>query len=99
MNRPSVLECTPVLPLLPICARLGPPSLRQFFVKLIPSKSIRRVRDMVKLMDLTALQILSTKKVRAENKVGGGKDLIDILCASFPSFYIKIVHHSLRSAR
>ena len=71
---------------LPFLLKVGPPWFRRTLVNLVPSKRVRRLRDVVDVMHNTAVEILETKR-RAileggeamTRQVGRGTDLISIL--------------------
>ena len=76
-----------VLPLLPYIDNIGSPGLRRFLLKLVPSSRVRKLREIVDIMEKTSMGIFRSKKVALQqgdeallNQVGRGKDLMSILC-------------------
>jgi hypothetical protein len=72
--------------LLPTLMKLGSPSFRGFLVRLLPSKNIRQLCDIVDVMHNTSIEILESKRRALEEgnegvgkQTGGGKDIISIL--------------------
>lgn len=72
--------------LLPTLMKFGPASFRGFLVRLLPSKNIRQLCNIIDVMHNTSVEILESKR-RAleegseimEKQIGGGKDIISIL--------------------
>lgn len=66
--------------------KFGPASFRGFLVRLLPSKNIRQLCNIIDVMHNTSVEILESKR-RAleegseimEKQIGGGKDIISIL--------------------
>ncbi|KAF8701560.1 Cytochrome P450, partial [Rhizoctonia solani] len=72
--------------MVPYLVKLGPPQLRRFLVRLIPSSDVQRLREMVDIMWDTSLRIVASKKAALEQgddvmiqQVGRGKDIMSIL--------------------
>jgi hypothetical protein len=73
--------------LLPILSRIGTRGFQSFAVRLIPSKGIRAAVELVDTMHNTSVEIIKARKMALEagkeameRQVGGGKDIISILC-------------------
>ena len=71
---------------------------------LIPSKAVRRLRDIIDIFHETSVEILETKKEALRRgdqalaaQIGQGKDVISILCAiSFlPFHYIPLIRQMI----
>ncbi|KAG6826603.1 hypothetical protein H0H92_015188, partial [Tricholoma furcatifolium] len=70
--------------LLPILVKLGSPRFRRWILDLLPFKMLHKVRDIVDVMDRTAVEIFEEKKKAFRDEVlakqmGQAKDLISIL--------------------
>lgn len=79
--------------LIPYVDYLGPLSFRKFVVKLLPSRNIQKLREMIDIMDKTSTGIYQSKKVALQQgdeallkQVGHGKDIMSILCM-WPSIF------------
>jgi cytochrome P450 len=71
---------------MPILTKIGTPGFRRFLVDHIPSKKIRRLRDIVDTLHRTSVEILNSKRKALEAgdealaaQIGRGKDVISIL--------------------
>lgn len=74
--------------LLPSVVGIGSPGFRRFIVKLLPSRMIQSVREMIDLMDKTSHEVLRSKREAMQQgdevvrtAAGGGKDIMSILRA------------------
>jgi hypothetical protein len=84
--RPTFFSLTTAQDYLPLLAKLGPPRFRRFLVDLLPSKRIRRLRDISDVMHETSINILESKNRALHEgdeavvkQVGSGRDIISIL--------------------
>ncbi|KAF8237919.1 cytochrome P450 [Tricholoma matsutake] len=66
--------------------KLGPPRFRRFLVDLLPFENVRRLRDIVDIMDNTSIEILEAKRRALKEgdeavakQIGRGKDIISVL--------------------
>jgi hypothetical protein len=73
--------------------KLGPPNFRKFIVDILPFENVRRLRNIVDIIHNTSVEILEAKKRALKeggeavaNQVGGGKDIMSILCMYFRTF-------------
>lgn len=71
---------------LPFLVKLGPPKFRAFVVKMVPSKRVQRVREMVEIMAQTSNEVFEAKKRALQaggnalaDQIGHGKDIMSIL--------------------
>lgn len=67
--------------------KLGPPAFRRFLVRNVPHKSIRRLADIIDVMDRSSTEVLEKKKAALAQgdeavlkEIGHGKDIMSILC-------------------
>lgn len=73
--------------LLTTLVKLGPPKFRRFMVDLMPFKNVRKLRDIVDILDQTAVEILEAKRrslregdEAVARQIGQGKDIMSVLC-------------------
>ncbi|KAF8237924.1 cytochrome P450 [Tricholoma matsutake] len=66
--------------------KLGPPRFRRFLVDLLPFENVRRLRDIVNVMDNTSIEIFEAKRRALKEgdeaiakQTGRGKDIISVL--------------------
>lgn len=74
---------------LPFLVKLGPPALRRFVAEHAPIKAVRRLVEIVDVMDRTSVEVLTNKKAALAQgdaavmkQIGQGKDIMSILSAS-----------------
>ncbi|KAG5651752.1 hypothetical protein H0H81_007605 [Sphagnurus paluster] len=74
-----------------MCRRIGSPRLQAFVVNCLPGKRINRLRNIIKVMDDTAIEIFEKKKMAMaqgdealSNEIAGGKDIMSILIKANP---------------
>jgi hypothetical protein len=79
--------------LLPILSRIGTPKLQSFIVRLLPWNVTREFVELVDILHNTSLDIIKSRKMALEEgkasmdrQVGGGKDMITMLCKPSLSF-------------
>jgi hypothetical protein len=72
--------------LLSTLIKLGPPKFRRFMVDLMPFKNVRELRDIVDVLDSTAIEILEAKQLALREgdeavarQVGQGNDIMSVL--------------------
>lgn len=68
-------------------AKFGPSGFRRFLLKILPSKRVQRLREMVDIMDRTTVKIFQEKMFALQQgedaifrQIGRGKDIMNILC-------------------
>jgi hypothetical protein len=73
--------------LLSTLVKLGPPGFRRFLIDIQPFEKVRRLRNIVHIVHNTSVEILESKRSALKNggdalmnQIGGGKDIITILC-------------------
>jgi hypothetical protein len=83
--RPAVFKMGLLFPLLPRASRIGSAAFRRFIVNLIPSKNLRKARDLVNSMETTATKLVLGKKEavrRGQLEMDpDSKDVMSLLCA------------------
>ena len=79
--------------LLPRIEKLGPAHLRRKLIDFWPDMKLKQLRDIVDIMDETAVDVYKKAKEGMEkgdeelvNRVGQGKDIMSILCM-YSSFH------------
>ena len=77
--------------MLPYFRNLGPKWLRRWFLDLLPIEPIQRIKGIVDTMDEHTRRIFFEKRAALEagdiavkEQVANGKDVMSILCKSFP---------------
>ena len=75
---------------MPVASKIGTPRFRRAMVNLVPSKIVRRFRDIIDIFHETSVEILETKTEALRRgdqvlatQIGRGKDIISILCAIY----------------
>jgi hypothetical protein len=71
---------------LPIISKIGSPRFRRYLLNLFPSRALHELRDIVDVLQNTAVEIYEAKQKalaegdgEAEMKVSEGKDIMSIL--------------------
>jgi hypothetical protein len=92
--------------LLTTLVKLGPPRFRRFLVDLLPFENVRRLRDCVDVMHNTSLEIFEAKKRALKEgdqgiaeQIGGGKDIMSILCMCNQVFCNQLTHQVIWSVK
>ncbi|KAJ7289426.1 cytochrome P450 [Mycena rebaudengoi] len=78
---PTVNKLVVLLPTLPLVSSIGTPALREFIIKLIPSKTLRELSSIVKIMDTKATALVHAKNeaiMRGEVQENS-KDMMSLL--------------------
>jgi hypothetical protein len=84
-SRQSLAKLGPLIQLLPYVHRIGTPAFRQWFMDILPSRTIQRLQRAVKLQNKQAEEII---RVRQElistggdlsSEAGRGKDIMTLL--------------------
>ncbi|KAJ6596626.1 cytochrome P450 monooxygenase [Mycena sp. CBHHK59/15] len=86
---PAIVKLAIFLPFLPLVSRIGPAAFRSFALSLIPSKTLRHLRDVVAVMDIKAAALVRDKKAAIAREhdsdvdgEGNAKDIMSLLLKS-----------------
>lgn len=60
-TRPAIHKLAVFLPFLPLVSKIGPASLRRFMLSIIPSQSLRLLRNIVGVMESKAAALVRDK--------------------------------------
>lgn len=73
----------------PFLVKLGPKWLRRWLLERVPNKRVRRLKEIVDIMDENTRKVFFDKKAALEagdeavkEQVANGKDIMSILCKS-----------------
>jgi hypothetical protein len=82
------------LPFLPLLKKIGSRRFRRFVIDLLPSKRVRKVKNIVDLIDHTSKEILERKKASLSQdneviseQIHESRDIMSLLCKFFPRCY------------
>ncbi|KAJ7289456.1 cytochrome P450 [Mycena rebaudengoi] len=78
---PATNKLAVLLPTLPLVSSIGTPALREFIMKLIPSKTLRELSSIVKIMDTKATALVHAKNeaIRRGEVQENSKDMMSLL--------------------
>ncbi|TDL16042.1 cytochrome P450 [Rickenella mellea] len=83
---PTLFTLKPYLQFIPLTVKLGPPAFRRFLINLLPSRRIKRLKEIVDRMDRASRRILELRKHAVKQggdtvlkQVGDGKDIMSVL--------------------
>ena len=92
--------------LLSTLVKIGTPKFRRFMVDLMPFKNVRKLRDIVDILDGTAVEILEAKRralregdEAVKGQIGQGKDVMSVLCRWIGSVVVDFADQRLGSVR
>jgi hypothetical protein len=82
------------LPLIPLLKKIGSPRFRRFVIDLLPSKRVRKMKNIVDIMDKTSKSVLERKKASlsqdddvVSEQIHEAKDIMSVLCRFLPPLF------------